>query len=80
MLLAELHYYTAPFPSAPLRILSSDGCKEQGTIDLLDMLRLVRAINQRRMHHAWMQDDGHDHQSTKQNLQLILFLRYCSLS
>jgi hypothetical protein len=74
MLLDELHYYTAPFPSASSsRIPSTDGCKEQGTIDLLDILRLARAINQHWMHHAWVRDDRHDHQSTKQNLQLIFF-------
>jgi hypothetical protein len=39
MLLAELRDYTAPSPSASSRIPSSDGCKEQGTFDPLDILR-----------------------------------------
>jgi hypothetical protein len=65
ILLAELNYYTAPFPStSSSRIPFSDGCKEQGTIDLLDILRLARAINQHRMNHAWVRDDRHDYQST----------------
>jgi hypothetical protein len=72
MLLAELHDYMMPSLSASSRIPFSDGCKEQGTIDLLDILRLARAITQRRMHHAWVRDDRHDHQCTKQNQQLIL--------
>jgi hypothetical protein len=40
MLLAELHDYMTPSLSASSRIPFSDGCKEQGTIDLLDILIL----------------------------------------
>jgi hypothetical protein len=52
MLQAKLRASTTPSLSASSRIPSSDRCKEQGTIDLLDNLRLMveRLINAGCMH------------------------------